>query len=124
MLSCGKFEPKVSLIMGGVAAGLLLVGVACGAAATATPPVVRTATPTPTLAAVATPVAPVAPIPTPITGPAAKVNPGKLTIMVGDLGSERFDGTFLGGRPGGITMAEFCTRISSPLTKDWKCCPV
>ncbi len=100
-MSRAKFEPKVSLILGGVAAGLLLVGVACGTSATATPPVVRTATPTPTLAAVATPVAPVAPIPTPITGPAAKVNPGKLTIMVGDLGSERFDGTFLGGRPGG-----------------------
>ncbi len=29
-----------------------------------------------------------------------EVNPGKLTIMVGDLGNERFDQTFVGGTPG------------------------
>jgi ABC-type transport system substrate-binding protein len=28
------------------------------------------------------------------------VNPGKLTIMVGDLGNERFDQAFVGGTPG------------------------
>jgi peptide/nickel transport system substrate-binding protein len=30
----------------------------------------------------------------------AEVNPGKLTIMVGDLGNERFDTVFVGGTPG------------------------
>ena len=29
-----------------------------------------------------------------------EVNPGKLTIMVGDMGNERFDQTFVGGTPG------------------------
>ena len=112
MQSFGKFKPIICRILVGVATGLLLVAVACGAAATATPrpadtprpPVAQVATPAPTLAAVATPVPKAAPTPTPIPAPAAKVHPGKLTIMVGHLSNERFDYTFGLGTPGGLNF--------------------
>ena len=86
MRRLGKIELKVSQILAGVATGLLLVGVACGAAATATPASTNgrqptAARPLPSTALAAT--ASATPAPTP--APAAKVNPGKLTIMVGDL---------------------------------------
>ncbi len=92
MLSFGKFKPEVSQILSGVATGLLLVGVACGAAATATstPPVVQVATPVPTARLAATPSPTRAP--TPIAAPA--VNPGKVTLMVASFGNERFDATY------------------------------
>ena len=105
MQSFGKFKLQVSQILGGVATGLLLVGVACGAAATATPRPTDTPGPpvaqgaTPTLAATPTPtrVATATPVPTsaPVAAPA--VSPGKLTIMVGGMGNERFDPAFGGG---------------------------
>ena len=103
MHSLRKFKPKVSQFLGGTATVLLLVGVACGAAATATPgpaALAPGATPTPGRVATAAPVAQVAPISTPTTGPAAKVNPGKLTIMAGELANEQFDNTFSTGQPG------------------------
>jgi hypothetical protein len=78
----------------------LVLAVACGGAPAA---------PEPTFAPAAEPTAtPIEgetsqPSPTPqvAASPAeGEVYPGKLTIMVGDLGSEQFDGTFLGGKPG------------------------
>ena len=39
-------------------------------------------------------------VPAAAAAPEAKVNPGKVTIMVGDMGNERFDQTFVGGTPG------------------------
>ena len=83
---------------------LLLPAMACGTAATPTsiptPAAVAAPTPISTVAAASTPVPKAAPTPTPISGPAVKVNPGKLTIMVGDLANERFDTIFVGGTPG------------------------
>jgi peptide/nickel transport system substrate-binding protein len=86
------------------AAALLLImamAVACGAAATATPPPPAT-NPTATTAppaGVGTPTA----MPKPTTAPAAPaVNPGKLTLMVGDWAGERFDPIFGARRPGGL----------------------
>ena len=91
MQSLKMLNPKVSRILGGMAIGLWLLGLACGGAATATPPPTSALTPgTPVVGARPTPTA--TPAPTP--APAAKVNPGKLTIMVGDFGPERFDSVF------------------------------
>ena len=89
MQSFGKFKPQVFQILAGVAAGLLLVGVACGAAATAKPS--PTSAPTPGApVVVARPTLTATPTSTP--APAKPVvNPGKVTIMVGDLGDKRFD---------------------------------
>jgi peptide/nickel transport system substrate-binding protein len=75
---------------------ILLVAVACGTAAPPTEPVgepeaasVPEATPIPTA------------VPEAVTAPSeVEVNPGKLTIMVGDFASERFDSTFMSGAPG------------------------
>ncbi len=81
---------------------LLLAGVACGTAATATPAPTQAAQPVATQPLAATAPAPVAtgkPAPTPV--PAAQVHPGKLTIMVGDFGPERFDTLFATGGQGG-----------------------
>ena len=39
-------------------------------------------------------------VPAAAAAPEAKVNPGKVTIMVTDMGNERFDQTFVGGTPG------------------------
>ncbi len=82
--------------------GLTLVFVlACGAAATATPPLTSAPQPTTVQPTARAAVAPATPAPTP--APAAKVNPGKLTIMLGSLGNERFDyGFAVGG--GGSTQ--------------------
>ena len=102
--SLGKFMPQASQVLAGVAIGLLLLAVSCGAAATATPrpadtpgrPVAQVATPTPAARPAAT-LAPIAaPVSTPI--PTSAVSPGKVTWMIGSFGSERFDYTF---NPGG-----------------------
>ena len=66
---------------------ILGLALACGAAEKPAPTTAAAATPGPTLAAVPT----AAPTPTPVPSPAGKVNPGKLTIMIGDLANERFD---------------------------------
>jgi ABC-type transport system substrate-binding protein len=92
---------------------IILAAVACGSAsapadtAPAVPAAEQAAVPAPDKAAASAPaasasVAPTA-IPKTMTEPAeapAEVNPGKLTVMVGDLGNERFDQTFVGGTPG------------------------
>jgi len=91
-----KFKLDVSRILGGLTMGLLLVGVACGAAATATPPPTSAPTsgtpvvigPTPTAALASTP-APNEPI----------VSTGKVIWMAPGWGSERFDVNF-GGSAG------------------------
>ncbi len=67
---------------------LLVFAVACGAAATATP--ASTAKPTGAPAPVTAPQVTAAP--TPIAPPAAPaVNPGRVKLLVGDFGSERYD---------------------------------
>jgi peptide/nickel transport system substrate-binding protein len=82
---------------------LLLLVVACGAAATATPaaPAAKApaapaaAQPAAPAAKPAAPAAPVAAVPTPAPvakpAPAASVNPGKVTWMMTGFGTERFD---------------------------------
>ncbi len=108
MLKLGQFQPKASYIPGGVATCVLVLAVACGAAATATPRPADTAqpvgaqvgTPTPAARLATTPTATPTPTPIPVSAPA--VNPGKLTIMVGDWAGERFDPVFGAGRPGGL----------------------
>ncbi len=100
MQSLDKFKPSVIRFLSWVAAGLLLVGVACGAAATATPAPDKPAQPSAAQpAAPASPAAAATPVPkaAPTTAPvpaAAVVNPGKLTWMTGGWGSERFDYNF------------------------------
>ncbi len=77
----------------------LLLFVACGSAAA--PETADPATVAPAIIA-AEPAVPTA-VPQVVSEPAgtmAEINPGKLTIMVGDLGNERFDQTFVGGTPG------------------------
>jgi ABC-type transport system substrate-binding protein len=98
MRSLSKFQTKSFQLSGLGAALALLLAVACGTAATATPPL--TSAPTS-----GTPV--VAPGPTPTAAPApttaAKepiVSPGKVTWMVGSFANERFDLTFTGGGGG------------------------
>jgi peptide/nickel transport system substrate-binding protein len=72
---------------------LLPVAVGCGAAATATPAAKPTNAPAPVAAPKATAV------PAPAVVPQAPVvNPGKVTLMVGGFGTERFDGVY--GSPG------------------------
>ena len=101
--SLGKFNPKVSQMLVGVATGLLLAGVACGAAATATPqptntpspPLAQVATPAPTARPVAAPTATAAPTPAPVPAPA--VSQGKVTVMIGSFANERFDRIFNSG---------------------------
>ena len=95
MQSLGKFKLNVSRILGGMATGLLLLGMACGAAATATPPPTSATTP-------GAPVVPAGPTPTaapaPTTAPAAPVvHPGKLSWMIADWGNGRFDSSFAAG---------------------------
>ena len=76
----------------------LLITVACGSAAAPETTAPDTSAPGPTAAAGAQPTA----VPEAKAEPAeAKVNPGKLTIMVGDLATERFDIGLVGGSPGG-----------------------
>ena len=95
MQSLGKFKANVSQILGGVAAGLLLVEVACGAAATATPLPPTAAPVTPSKAVgLATPTS--VPTPTPALA-APAVSPGKVTWMIGSFGNERFDYTISAG---------------------------
>jgi peptide/nickel transport system substrate-binding protein len=85
----------------------MLLAVACGAAA----PPVPTAAPraAPAAPAAAQPAAPAAPkaIPTPTPAPAvaATVNPGKLTVMLAELGNERFDYIFATTSAGGRSYA-------------------
>ena len=72
---------------------IMALAVACGAAATATPPA---ASPTAAAPASGTGAAPTA-APQPTAAPSAVVPTGKVTIMVGDFANERFDAVFLGG---------------------------
>jgi peptide/nickel transport system substrate-binding protein len=76
----------------------LILAVACGSAAepTAAPAAEPTAAPVESATSQPTPVPQVAAPPTEV-----EVNPGKLTIMVGDLAAERFDNIFSVGAPGG-----------------------
>ena len=88
----GKAQLKFSQILALGFVLVLLLGVACGTAATATPPP-GTAPPATPPKAGGLPTATSGPTPTP--GLAAPVvHPGKLTWMVGSLGNERFDYTF------------------------------
>jgi peptide/nickel transport system substrate-binding protein len=93
-------QRKALLGLGLAVASLLLLAVACGTAATATPAPTRAPSPTaPTVSAGQTPTPKSAP--TTVPAPAAlAVNPGKLTIMMGDFGEERFDYAFTIGSPG------------------------
>ncbi|HLF04506.1 MAG TPA: ABC transporter substrate-binding protein [Dehalococcoidia bacterium] len=78
---------------------VLLLAVACGAAATVAPPAATTA-PAPSAGTSAAPTA----APKATAAPAAPVvNPGKLTIMMGSLANERFDVNFQLGLPAGLT---------------------
>ncbi|MBM3941386.1 MAG: ABC transporter substrate-binding protein [SAR202 cluster bacterium] len=84
--------PLVTLVV-------LVLAVACGAAATATPAPQATTAPAPVSGATTTP----APKPAATATPAGPVvNPGKLTIMVSDWAGERFDPIFGARRPGGL----------------------
>ena len=134
MQSLGKFQLKVCRTFGWVATGLLLVAVACGAAATATPRPADTPSapvaqgPTPALAATPTPTA--APTPTPVA--ASAVNPGKVTWMVANFANERFDSAFVpgsGGQDYGRILHAFLvssdvkegTRVFVPgIASEWK----
>ncbi len=93
MQSLGKFKLYVSQILGGIIMVLMLAGLACGTAATATPAPTKATQP-----AATQPLAPTAPgavgTPAPTPAPAAAVNPGKVTWMIGGFGNERFDPTF------------------------------
>ena len=95
----------------------LVLVVACGAAATATP--VPTSAPQPSVAqpAASAAVATAAPAPAPATAKPV-VNPGKLTIMVGDLYTERFDAAFASGHQDGKTTADLCTLLSFPAPRE------
>ena len=121
MHSLGKFRLNVSQTMVGVAAGLLLVGVACGAAATATPqataspqPAAAAAVsgPTPTVVRAATPVPTAAAVPSLTPAPAPKIDLGKVTIMEGEFGIERFDPVFV---PGGAGFANYSRILQGQL---------
>jgi ABC-type transport system substrate-binding protein len=77
----------------------LVLIVACGSSPAAPEPTVAPAEPTAAPAGSETS----QPTATPqMAAPPAEVevNPGKLTIMVGDLANERFDNVFVGGTPG------------------------
>jgi len=95
MHTLSKLKTKSFQLSGLGAALALSLVVACGTATTATPPL--TSAPTSGTTVVATgPTATVAPMPT--SAPTGLVvNPGKLTIMVGDLLSERFDNALVTG---------------------------
>ena len=101
----GNVKPRLPLILGPVV--VLLVAVACGeAAAPTSPPPAAQATEAPQAAAQPTeaPEAMAQPtaVPAPTSPPVAakpEVHPGKVTWMIGDLGTERFD--YAHGTPGG-----------------------
>jgi hypothetical protein len=103
---------------------VLILAVACGTAEAPDP----TAMPEATSAPAAEPTAPVVdetsqPTATPqvATSPAeVEVHPGKLTIMVGDLATERFDIAMVGGNVGGQTMVVLCTDFSYPWMRKQK----
>ena len=90
--SLDSFKPNVIRFVGRVAAGLLLVGVACGAAATATPPPTKATQPAVSTAEAvsATPVPTATPIPALAPTPAPAVNPGKVNWMMSGWGNGRF----------------------------------
>ena len=101
MQSLGMFKLNVSQIFGGMAAGLLLAAIACGAAATATRAPTKASQPVvaqpqaPSAAAVPAATA----VPAPTSTPAPAVNPGKLTWMAANWGAGRFT-THFSGTPG------------------------
>jgi peptide/nickel transport system substrate-binding protein len=82
----------------GLAVLFALLAVACGAAATATPVAKPSSAPTPVTAPKATAVPATAVVPA-----APVINPGKVTLMVGGFGNERF--TFSVGSGAGNTYA-------------------
>ena len=89
---------------------VILTAVACGeAAAPTSPPPAAQATEAPQAAAQATEAPQAVTQPTAVPEAMAEpeeammeVNPGKLTIMAGELGAERFDIIFTPGAPGGL----------------------
>jgi hypothetical protein len=108
----GGYTMATKIVM--VVLGLTLVlVVACGTAEAPEP----TAAPDPTAADAAPAAEPTAaPAESDTSQPTAvpqvadppadvEVNPGKLTIMVGDFGTERFDNAFTGGGPGALNHA-------------------
>lgn len=88
---------------------ILLLGVACGAAATATiqPTAAPIAAPTPasTGAGGSAPAPQAAPTATLVPPPGGMVHPGKLNLVVGNLGNERFDYVFVGGTGGSFNYS-------------------
>ena len=91
MQSLGKFRLNVSRILGGVATGLMLVGVACGAAATAIPAPTASRAPGATAALLPTPTA--TPQPAKVTSAkdnvtlAVSIEPDRLNSLRGITGS-------------------------------------
>jgi hypothetical protein len=93
----------------------LVLTVACGGAPAAPEPTIATAA-EPTPVSGAGEISQPTPTPQATAPPAeaeAEVNPGKLTIMVGDFGNERFDQAFVGGTPGFANYGQLCTGPSS-----------
>ncbi len=86
----GGFQARLPKAMAPALILVSLLAVACGAAATATPPA-PTAMPVPNPGAGPTPIA--APQATAVP-PQVLVNPGKVIWMIGSFGNERFDTTF------------------------------
>jgi peptide/nickel transport system substrate-binding protein len=101
MHGLSQFRSRLSLLLGLGCALTLLLAVACGAAAPATPAPAKAAQPPAPAAPAAKPAAPAAPAatvpsPAPVAkpAPAAAVHPGKLTLLIGGFGNERFDFTY------------------------------
>ena len=103
---------KVSTMLGGITIALLLFGVACGSAAPTAPQVVEKEVIAEKEVIKEVPkeevmekevekVVVATPTPAPPPPPAVTVNPGKLTIMLAELGNERFDYNFATTSPGG-----------------------
>jgi peptide/nickel transport system substrate-binding protein len=96
---------KIVIILLGLT---LTLAVACGSSPAAPDPTVTSAAPALDAAPTTVPTAPVAsdtaqPTSTPQMAPSpaeVEVNPGKLTIMMGDFADERFGAVFGGGAPG------------------------
>ena len=109
-----------------VMAFTLVFAVACGSAAPA-----EEAQPADTSAAQQPVVQPPAASAAPTAAPEAmaeptqamKVNPGKLTIMVGDLANERFDIAMVGGSPGGANYGRILHGFLISMTPETEMIP-
>jgi peptide/nickel transport system substrate-binding protein len=96
-MSNWKGKPFQLWLVNPLLAIALLAAIACGTAAPPEPEAVGDPEVAPVVEA--TPMATA--VPEAVTAPSeVEVHPGKLTIMVGDFGSERFDSTFMSGAPG------------------------